>query len=101
MARDDYELIRTAIAERHRVIARYKGLHREMCPHILGHTNGRAQCLFFQFAGESSRGLPPGGDWRCMSVARLDSVEIAEGKWHTREDYRRLQTCVEVVDIAI
>jgi len=42
-----------------------------MCPHTLGHTNGVQQALFFQFAGQSSKGLPPGGEWKSMRVAGL------------------------------
>ena len=29
---------------------------------------GVAQALFFQFGGESKRGLSPGGDWRCLPL---------------------------------
>lgn len=101
MTSDNYELIRTAIAERYQVMAKYRGLQREMCPHILGRSSGREQCLVFQFGGASSKGLPPGGGWRCMAVARLESVEVVEGRWHTREDYRRPHPCVEIVDVAI
>ena len=96
-----YELIRMAIIERRQVIAEYKGLRREMCPHTLGHTKEREQALFFQFGGESSRGLPDGGEWRCMALEELESIELAEGEWHTRDTHSQPQSCVEVVDVEV
>lgn len=101
MASNSYELIRTAIIERHQVLAVYQGRQREMCPHTLGHTKDREQGLFFQFGGESSKGLPDGGEWRCMEIALLDEVEVIEGDWHTRDDHSRPQTCVEHVDVEV
>ncbi len=63
-AAGNYSLIRTAIRDRMQVMATYRGRPRALCPHVLGTKNGRRQALFFQFAGESARGLRPGGDWR-------------------------------------
>lgn len=101
MASPNYELIKEAIVAGHQVIANYRGRRREMCPHTLGHTNGREQGLFFQFGGESSKGLPDGGEWRCMDIALIESLEVVEGEWHTRDDHSRPQTCVEVVDVEV
>ena len=71
-----------------------------MCPHVLGRTkDGRAQALFFQFAGTSSRGLAPGGDWRCMTIDGLEDVAARAGEWHTAPNYPGPQTCVELVDV--
>jgi hypothetical protein len=99
---DDYSLIRQAIREKLQVWATYKGRHREMCPHTLGTKNGRRQALFFQFGGESERGLEPGGDWRCLPVDGLSDVSLHEGPWHTDRRYGRTrQTCVEEIDTAV
>ena len=97
----NYELIREAIMRRRQVIADYKGKRREMCPHALGRKNGREQALFFQFGGESSSGLPDGGQWRCLPVAELDSIELVEGEWHSQGGHSRPQSCVEVVDVEV
>ena len=97
----NYELIRRAIIERWQVSAVYKGKRREMCPHALGYKNGREQALFFQFGGESSSGLLDGGQWRCLLVAELDSIELREGEWHSRGGHSRPQSCVDVVDVEV
>jgi hypothetical protein len=97
-----YSLVREAILGRHQIHATYEGHHREMCPHVLGRTkDGHTQALFFQFAGTSGRGLAPGGDWRCMSIDRLEGVTIGPGEWRTAPNYPGPQTCVELVDVEV
>lgn len=99
---DNYALIRRAIIERKQVHATYKGRSRELCPHALGTKNGRRQALFFQFAGESERGLPPGGDWRCLPVDELTEVSVHEGDWHTDGRYgQNPHHCVDEVDVEV
>jgi hypothetical protein len=95
----DYELIREAIIERRQVIATYKGQRREMCPHAIGYTNGREQGLFFEFGGESSSGPPDGGQWCCLPIAELDSIEVVEGKWHSGGERGHEHSCVDVIDV--
>jgi hypothetical protein len=97
----NYALIRQAIAGRRPVRATYRGRVREMCPHVLGTKNGRARALFFQFAGESEGGLPPGGDWRCLAVDDLTEVSVREGPWRTARNYDPTQSCVDEIDIAV
>ena len=72
-----------------------------MCPHALGTKNGRRQALFFQFAGESNRGLPPGGDWRCLPLDGLSDVSLHKGSWYTDDRYDQVQTCVDEIDVAV
>lgn len=99
---DNDALIRQAILERQQVHATYQGRRRELCPHAVGTKNGRRQALFFQFGGESARGLQPGGDWRCLPVDELTDVSLHQGDWHTDDRYGRTrQTCVDEVDISI
>jgi hypothetical protein len=62
-AQDTYSIVRQAIIDKRQIVAIYDGHHREMSPHVIGTKDGRAQVLFFQFAGGSNSGLPPGGDW--------------------------------------
>jgi hypothetical protein len=98
---DPYALVRQAILDRDQVIASYNGYRREMCPHVLGTKGGRRQALFYQFAGGSSSGLPPGGEWRCIPVDQLTDVEVRPGEWHTGIGHSRPQTCVDYVDTEI
>jgi hypothetical protein len=95
-----YALVRRAIAERRQVHAAYGGHQRRMCPHVIGTKAGQQRALFFQFAGSSSRGLPSGGDWRCLPLAGLGDVSIHDGPWHTRA-HSEPQRCIDDVDLAI
>jgi hypothetical protein len=101
-----YALIRQAILEKKAIYATYSGLHREMCPHVIGTKNGKPQALFYQYGGESSsRPIQPDGspdNWRCIEIAKLSNVQIADvGIWHTAPDHSRPQTCVGDVDVAV
>ncbi|HEY2052680.1 MAG TPA: hypothetical protein VGH14_01970 [Solirubrobacterales bacterium] len=96
-----YALIKQAILERRQVHATYQGKFRELCPHVLGTKNGRPQALFFQFGGDSHRGLPPGGDWRCLPVEELGDVSLHDGPWHGEDRYNPSQSCVHDVDIEV
>lgn len=95
-----YEQIRRAILERKQVHATYEGHRRHLCPHLLGTAKGEQRALFFQFAGTSSRGLAPGGDWRCLSLARLSEVSVHDGSWHTRT-HSNPQHCIDDVDLEV
>jgi hypothetical protein len=94
-----YELIRAATLARQQVVATYKGHRRELCPHVLGTKEGRAQALFFQFGGGSSSSLPPGGEWRCIPVDGLEDVVVRDGPWHTGRGHRYPETCVDEIDV--
>jgi hypothetical protein len=63
-----YDLIREATLRRRQVLATYNGRRRELCPHL------------FQFAGETSSMLPPGGAWRCIPVDELVMFSFAMGR---------------------
>ena len=64
-----YRLFEQAMIERKQIVCMYQGHRREVCPVILGHTQGQEQALTYQFAGESGSELPPGGEWRCLALA--------------------------------
>jgi hypothetical protein len=96
-----YRLIRRAILAQQQIVCVYDGLMRELCPHILGHTDGEEKLLAFQFGGMSSRPLPPGGQWKCLFVARMTQVEPRDGAWHAGGSHRREQTCVADIDLDI
>jgi hypothetical protein len=80
-APDTYPLIREAILHERQVIADYKKLRRQLCPHAIGCKAGRPQALFYQFAGFSEHGLGEDGsndNWRCLALADLTIIEIAK-----------------------
>ena len=98
---ETYALVREAIAARRPIVATYADHRRELCPHVIGTKDGRAQVLCFQYGGSSGRGLPLGGEWRCLAIDRLTDVALTSGPWHTRGWNLQTQPCVDVVDLAV
>jgi len=96
-----YELFAQAIADRKQISCTYEGLPRELCPHILGHTQGEEVALTYQFGGQSKSGLPPGGEWRCLSLSKVRNVRLRDGRWHAGSRHTRPQPCVEDVDVDV
>jgi len=98
---DLYDLIRNAVLNKRQVVATYRGHVREMSPHVLGlaKSDRLPQCLFYQFGGSSSSGLPPEGEWRCLPLAGLSNVSVRDGAWHTGESHTQPQTCVWEVHV--
>ncbi len=70
----------------------------KVCPIVLGHTKGVEKALVYQFAGESSSGLPRDGVWKCFDVSKMKDVTLRDGPWRTGTAHRQAQTCVETVD---
>ncbi|MEM8696488.1 MAG: WYL domain-containing protein [Pseudomonadota bacterium] len=93
----DFETLRSAIENRQQVLCYYKDHDRELCPHTLGYKDGREKVLGFQFGGGSSKGLPDGGEWRCMFVDDIQNLEVRDGDWHTSDNHSQPQTCVDDV----
>ncbi|MET0687780.1 MAG: hypothetical protein ABWY38_01040 [Methyloceanibacter sp.] len=79
----------------------YRGHYRELCPVIIGHTRGEEKVLAFQFGGASSTKLPPGGEWRCLYLARVKDAALRDGPWREGGTHKAQQTCVEDVDLDI
>lgn len=102
-----FELLREAIQNRKQVIAYYQGKRREMCPHVLGYKDGRERCLFYQFAGESSKGIFPTQDprarqnWRCLFLDEISNIELRDGQWHSISWHSKRQTCIDRVEIQV
>lgn len=99
MTSSTYQTLRHAVLNRLQVNFVYQGHRRMCCPHTLGHTDGHEQVLTFQFAGGSSKGLPPGGMWRCMKVYEITDITTTPGPWHTGVRHTRPQTCVKHIDV--
>jgi hypothetical protein len=97
------DLLMQAIEEKKQVVCTYDNYPREMCPHTMGIKNktGLRQVISFQFGGGSSRGLPPGGEWRCMRVDEITNLQLREGPWHTGPNHSRPQTCVDQIEAEV
>ena len=97
-----YRLFHEAMAERKQVICTYGGYRREICPVVLGHSDGEEKSLVYQFGGESSRGGRAAGDWKCLSLAKVRDARLREGPWNGGVGpHGTAQTCVREVDYDI
>jgi hypothetical protein len=96
-----YQLFAEAMAERKQIVCVYDGKRRELCPVILGHSQGEEKALTFQFGGQSGKGLPPGGEWRCLFLAKVRDVRLRDGAWHAGDSHKAPQGCVEIVDFDV
>ena len=102
MPSQTYQLFRRAILEEKQVVRVYHGRTRELCPLILGHSDGVEKVLAFQFGGESTQGrLPPGGEWRCLFLSDVREARLQDGPWHEGLEHRKTQSCVKDVDLDI
>ena len=96
-----YRLFREAILNEKQVTCTYQGYYRELCPLIIGYKKGQERVLAFQFGGQSSSGLAPGGDWKCLQLVQVEDAELRDGPWHEGGLHRKEQTCVEEIDLDI
>lgn len=101
MASATYRLLREAMTKRRQVVCLYDGWRREICPIILGHSKGEEMVLAFQFAGLSGSGLPPGGQWKCFRVAKMQELQQRDGRWYAGKEHRYAQSCVEEVELDV
>jgi hypothetical protein len=96
-----YKLFSDAILGERQVTCVYQGYYRELCPLIIGHTRGKERVLAFQFGGQSSSGLPLGGNWKCLDLSHVKDAELRAGAWREGERHSKQQTCVEDVDLDV
>jgi hypothetical protein len=96
-----YQLFEQAMTSRKQIFCRYHGCARELCPIILGHSQGREKALTYQFGGQSSKGLPPGGQWRCLWLSEVSDIRLRDGVWHAGNRHAQPQDCVEAVDLDV
>jgi len=101
MPSETYALFEQAMRTRKQIVCGYGGYRRELCPIILGHSQGQEKALTFQFGGQSGSGLPPGGEWRCLFLAKVSEVTLRDGPWHAGTRHEAEQACVEVVDLDV
>jgi len=79
----------------------YGGYPRELCPVILGHSQGQEKALTYQFGGQSKSGLPSQGEWRCLLLSKVSDVQLRDGPWFAGSSHTRPQGCVEIVDLDV
>jgi hypothetical protein len=96
-----YDLFEQAMTNRKQVLCTYDGHPRELCPVILGHSNGEEVALAYQFAGQSNSGLPPGGQWKCLRLSKINNAQLRDGPWRAGSSHTRRQPCVQVVDLDV
>src|SRR2546423_4628657 len=96
-----YALFEEAMRRQMQVVCIYEGYPRELCPIILGHTQGKEKALTFQFGGKSSRGLLGKGAWRCLWLEKINKAELREGPWFSGNSHTQPSQCVEVVDLDV
>jgi hypothetical protein len=86
---------------RKQVLCTYDGHPRELCPIILGHTNAQEVALTYQFGGRSKSGLPPGGQWKCLRLSKVQNAQLRDGPWHAGSSHTQQQPCVKTVDLDV
>jgi hypothetical protein len=80
------------------LVCRYGGHRREICPIIVGHSEGEEATLVWQMGGETSGGPLIKGEWKCLKLAMVRSQEIGEGSWQVGLSHQQAQSCVKEVD---
>lgn len=94
-----YQIFEQAMRTRQQIACTYRGLPRIVCPIVLGHTGDKEKALTFQIGGESSSGLPPGGEWRCFWLSEVSLARTQDGEWKSGDAHSQPQGCVEDVDL--
>jgi hypothetical protein len=101
VASANYQLFEQAMRSRKQIICMYGGYRRELCPIVLGHSQGEEKALTYQFGGESRSGLPAGGEWRCLWLSKVTNTQLHDGPWFAGSSHLREQGCVEEVDLDV
>src|SRR5580704_12534968 len=96
-----YRLFEQAMVKRQQILCVYDGYQRELCPIILGHSQGEEEALTYQFGGDSKSGLPPRGQWKCLWLSAVGDVQLRDGPWHAGSRHSAKQRCVEIVDLDV
>ena len=98
-----YTSVRQAIIDRQCVTCFYNGYLRKMTPHVIGTKNGKQQCLFYQYGGQSSSGLSsdPTKNWRCIPIDKIDQLQTNSDHFQTAHNHSRTQNCVDTIDVEV
>lgn len=96
-----YRTLALALATRTPLSCRYGDRMRVICPIILGHGAGTEMALVFQIGGDTSRGPLRSPQWKCLRVAAIGDLAIADARWQSGRAHRHAQHCVDRVDYDI
>jgi hypothetical protein len=96
-----YNLFAQAMTGRKQIHCVYGGYPRELCPIILGHTDGREKALTYQVGGKGKSKRPSGRGWRCLWLSEVSDVHLHDGPWLAGSRHTQPQGCVEVVDLDV
>jgi predicted DNA-binding transcriptional regulator YafY len=80
---DVFDTLREAIEKRRCVTMMADGKRRDVAPLAIGVKGAQKKVLTFQFKGDSSSGLAPGGAWRCFSLDRIVWVALINEPWQS------------------
>jgi hypothetical protein len=97
----NYDLFEQAMRRRKQVVCMYNGHPRELCPIILGHSQGQEKALTYQVGGKSASGLPPAGEWRCLFLSKVSNAQLHDGPWLVGSSHTQPQGCVQIVDLDV
>jgi len=86
---------------RKQIACMYNGHPRELCPVILGHSDGHEKALTYQVGGGSTSGLPRAGEWRCLFLSKVSDARLRDGPWLVGSSHTQPQGCVQVVDLDV
>jgi hypothetical protein len=45
--------------------------------------------------------LPPGGDWKCLFLAKVTNPQLRDGPWRAGNSHTQHQGCVDQVDLDV
>ena len=93
-----YDLFYRAMRDRKQIFCVYDGYPRELCPVILGHSEGEEKALVYQFGGRTKSRLP---EWKCLSLSKVSDVQLRDGPWHVGKRHSQRQSCIKEVDVDI
>jgi hypothetical protein len=95
-----YDLFAQAMRARTPVRCMYDGHGRDICPIILGHTEGLEKALVFQFSGSGSKGTVR-GHWKCFTLSKVKRAKLIDGPWQAEAEHKSAQSCVQDVDLDV
>ena len=93
-----YALFAWTIENRSRLRCLLDGRAREICPIVLGHSDGREKALVWQVAGETSDGPLKQPGWKCFLLSNITDFGLADGHWLAGASHQSRQSCVKEVD---
>jgi hypothetical protein len=97
----NYDLFEQAMHTRRQIVCMYAGHPRELCPVILGHSQGQEKALTYQIGGTSESGLPQTGEWRCLFLSKVRDAQLRDGPWLVGSGHTQPQGCVQIVDLDV